>query len=106
MITIDRLLYILEDWSKWMHKPSHKLGYPSKSLALSSSGTTSFEDMTDINDLHLVEIIDTAINDLPQDERDAICHKYLKTRKPLYYELKLDLALQDLLTKVSNKILV
>ncbi len=38
---IDRLMVILEDWSRWMKTDSHKLGYPSKTSYLSSGGEST-----------------------------------------------------------------
>ncbi len=49
---IDRLKQILDDWARWMHAPSTKLGYPSKSLGMISGGESTsdaFEDMVSVS---------------------------------------------------------
>ena len=48
MLNADRLLEIIENWSIWMKKPTHKLGFPSKSLVMMSGGAStsdSFEEL-------------------------------------------------------------
>ena len=54
MISMERLLSILEDWARWMKSDSHKLGYPSKSIGMSSGGESTsevFEEMCSSQDL-------------------------------------------------------
>lgn len=104
MLSISRLEDILKDWSYWMRSHSHKLGYPSKSFGLVSSGNNSFEDMIENSDSTNVDIIDTAIDDLAKDEKAAIYYRYLGSKKPIAYEMKLELALNHLLELVENKI--
>ena len=108
MITMDRLLCICEDWALYMKShDSHKLGYPSKSIGMSSGGESTadaFEDMVSAQDLKNVHIVDAIIHSLPQEQQDAIYARFLRTRKPFAYEFKLDLAFDNLLTMASRRI--
>ena len=61
MIHIDRLMQILDDWALYMKSDNHRLGYPSKSVGLSSGGEStvdSFDEMIDIQDLSNVHVVD------------------------------------------------
>jgi len=104
MLSLSRLEDILKDWSHWMRSHSHKLGYPSKSIGLVSSGNNSFEDMIESSNSNNVDIIDTAIDDLDSQEKAAIYYRYLGSKKPIAYEMKLELALNHLLELIENKI--
>jgi hypothetical protein len=107
MIRIDRLMQILDDWALWMKSDNHRLGYPSKSIGLSSGGEStvdSFDEMINIQDLSNVHVVDSVIHSLPGEQQDAIYHRYLHSKKPLAYEYKLDLAMDNLLTIVSKRI--
>ena len=53
-MSIERLLQILDDWALYMKSDNHKLGYPSKSLGMSSGGESTedeFESMLSAMDL-------------------------------------------------------
>jgi len=107
MLNADRLLEIIEDWSIWMKKPAHKLGFPSKSLVMMSGGAStsdSFEELILAQDINNIKIIDTLIHGLPSDQQDAIFYKYLNCKKPFAYEYKLEMAIDNLLTIASRKI--
>ncbi len=83
MITTDRLLAILDDWSLWMHTSTHKLSYPSKSLGMVSGGestTDAFEDMCSAQDMTNVRPLDAIIHSLPKEQQDALYCRYLKAR--------------------------
>ena len=43
---MDRLLQILDDWKLYMRSDNHKLGYPSKSLGMSSGGESTEDEFT------------------------------------------------------------
>ena len=104
---IDRLKQILDDWSLWMHSPSHKLGYPSKSLGMISGGESTsdvFEEMVSEMDMNNVRTIDAIISSLPKDQKDAVYARYLKTAKYDDYEYQLGLAFDNLLSMASRRI--
>jgi hypothetical protein len=104
---IDRLKQILDDWSRWMHTPNTKLGYPSKSLGMISGGESTsdaFEEMLSEMDMTNVRTIDACISSLETDQKDAIYARYLKTSKYDDYEVQLSLAFDNLLTMASRRI--
>jgi hypothetical protein len=107
LITTDRLLAILDDWSLWMKSDNHKLGYPSKSIGMSSGGEStreSFSEMCSAQDMSNIRTIDAIIHSLPKEQQDALYCRYLKARKPLAYEYKLELAMDNLQTIASKRI--
>jgi hypothetical protein len=107
MITMDRLQSILSDWALYMKSDNHKLGYPSKSLGLSSGGESTsdeFENMLSAMDLSNVRIIDAIIHDLIPQQQDAIYARYLGAKKKSLYEWHLNHAMDNLLTIGGRKI--
>ena len=108
-MTIDRLLDILSDWASWMQQPNHKLGYPSKSMCISSGGTSgsdAFELMLEESDLKTIMAIDSIIDSLPTQQIMAINARYLGSIKPRDYEHQLDVAMDNLLTIATKRDLV
>lgn len=104
---IDRLKQILDDWALWMHAPSTRLGYPTKSLGMISGGESTsdaFEDMVSDMDMDNVRTIDAIIHSLPQDQKEAVYARYLKTTKYDDYEYQLGLAFDNMLTIASRRI--
>jgi len=104
---IDRLKQILDDWALWMQAPSTKLGYPSRSLGMVSGGESTsdaFEDMVSDMDMENVRTIDAIIHSLPQDQKEAVYARYLKTTKYDDYEYQLGLAFDNMLTIASRRI--
>lgn len=107
-MTLDELLELLDDWSKWMQYDDHGLGYPKRSIGLSSGGSSNsdtFDHMVEDLDNSRIRTLNALIHSLDTQEQNALYARYLKTKKPLYYELKLQLALQHLLTKVEQRLL-
>jgi len=81
MITLERLDWLLGNWSDYMQQPSSKLGYPSKSLCMSSggaSGEDEFEIMCDEVDTKCAQAMDSIIDSISQPQRTAINHVWLK----------------------------
>lgn len=102
---LNRLLELLDKWKLYMRSDNHKLGYPSKSIGMSSGGASgSFDDMYDEVEDDNIRTVDAVIHSLPKDQQQAIYARYLKTKKPLYYELKLEMAIDNLLTIVGRRI--
>jgi hypothetical protein len=107
MLTMTRLLEILDGWALWMQQPNSKLGFPSKSIGLSSGGAStedSFNELISIQDTNNIRILDTIIHNLPQEQQDALYHCYLNAKKPFAFEYKYELALDNLLTLAGRKI--
>lgn len=106
-MSIERLLQILDDWALYMKSDNHKLGYPSKSLGMSSGGESTedeFECMLSAMDLANVRIIDAIIHDLPKEQQESIYARYLGSKKKALYEWHLNHAIDNLLTISSRKI--
>jgi hypothetical protein len=102
---INRLLELLDKWKLYMRSDNHKLGYPSKSIGMSSGGVSgSFDDMYNEVEDDNIRTVDAVIHSLPKDQQQAIYARYLKTKKPMYYELKLEMAIDNLLTIVGRRI--
>jgi hypothetical protein len=68
------------------------------------STTDAFEDMCSAQDMANVRTLDAIIHSLPKEQQDALYCKYLKSRKPLAYEYKLEIAMDNLLTIASKRI--
>ncbi len=103
---IDRLISIIEDWVRWHKIDDHKLGYPDKVSYLSTGGYSSgvFDDMCKIADITNVKTLDAIIHSLPKEQRQAIYARYLNEKKPIFYEVKLNDAMDNLLTIASRRI--
>jgi len=102
---INRLLELLDKWKLYMRSDNHKLGYPSKSIGMSSGGVSgSFDDMYNEVENDNIRTVDAVIHSLPKDQQQAIYARYLQTKKPMYYELKLEMAIDNLLTIVGRRI--
>jgi len=107
MISMERLLSITEDWARWMKSDNHKLGYPSKSIGMSSGGESTseaFEDMCSAQDMSNIRTIHAIIHSLEKGQQDAIYAKYLGAKPPLAYYWQLDMAYDNLLTIASRRI--
>jgi len=107
MISMERLLSILDDWKLYMKSSNHRLGYPSKSLGMSSGGestTDEFEHMVSAMDKQNVRTIDAIIHSLDKGQQEAIYAKYLGAKPPLAFYWQLDMAYDNLLTISSRRI--
>lgn len=106
-MTLEDLLDLLDEWAKWMRHDDPGLGYPKKSIGISTGGASSndsFENMLEQSDNQRIKALNAAIYSLDNEESSALYHRYLKTKKPFYYELKLQIALDKLLIIVERKI--
>ena len=107
MISMERLLSILEDWARWMKSDNHKLGYPSKSIGMSSGGESTsevFEEMCSAQDMSNVRTIDAIIHSLDSSQQQAIYAKYLSAKPPLAFYWQLEMAYDNLLTIAGRRI--
>ena len=77
-----RLEWHLQNWSYYMQKDTHRLGYPSKSLCIATggaSGDDEFDIMCDEVDTQCAQAMDSIIDSISQPQRTAINHIWLKT---------------------------
>jgi hypothetical protein len=100
----DLFLDYMGMWSRWMKSEDHKLGYPQRSIGMSGSSSTSFDDMIEEADSEIIRTINSCMDSLTPEEVNAIWARYLGTKRPMYYELKLQVALDKLLDMVSSRI--
>ena len=102
---MNRLLDLLDKWKLYMRHDNHKLGFPNKSLGISSGGASgSFDDMYDEVEDDNVQTVDAVIHSLDHEEQKAIYARYLGTKKPMYYEVKLQIAMDKLLQTDGRRI--
>tara|TARA_R110000822_G_scaffold39297_4_gene108042 strand:+ start:406 stop:729 length:324 start_codon:yes stop_codon:yes gene_type:complete len=103
---MERLMVLLEDWAVFMKHDNTKLGYPSKSLGMSTGGESSeaFDDMIGVADNKNVITLNAIVHSLPKEQRDAIYARWLNSNKPMYYEFKLGLAMDNLLIMAGRRI--
>ena len=98
---------ILDDWSRWMKSDNHRLGFPNKSSYFSTGGESTsevFQDMLEASDLQNVKIIDSIIDDLPQNLKQSIHYRFLGGKKPILYEKYFNQAMEKIHSKIINKI--
>jgi|TARA_R110001592_G_scaffold266902_1_gene532759 hypothetical protein len=104
---ISRLNEIIQDWVRWHKVDEHKLGYPKKVSYLATGGYSSgvFDDMVEVLDLQNVKTLDAIIHSLPKEQKQAIYARYLNEKQPIFFEVKLNLAMENLLDIASRRIL-
>lgn len=79
-MNISRLEWHLHNWAEYMRHPSHKLGYPSRSLCIANGGGISddaFDVMCEDMDMAHAITLDAMIDSLPANQSCAIHHKWL-----------------------------
>jgi hypothetical protein len=106
-VRINRLMNILDDWSRWMKVDKHGLGYPSSTSYFFTGGESTsevFEDMVSKTDMNNIKIVDAVIDGLDKNQKSAIYYRFLGGKKPMFYEKNLDLAFDNLLTVTSKRI--
>jgi len=104
-MNIEYLMYLLDEWARWMKQDDHGLGYPKRSLGISTGGASgSFDEMYESSELEKIKIVDSVIHSLDNEQVKAIYARYLGSKKPMYYELKLEHAVDNLLTIVGRRI--
>ena len=104
-MNIEYLMYLLDEWARWMKQDDHGLGYPKRSLGISTGGASgSFDEMYESSELDKIKTIDSVISSLDNQQRDAIYARYLGSKKPMYYEIKLELAIDNLLTIAGRRL--
>ena len=101
---VKELMEYMDLWKRFMKHDNHKLGYPSRSFGVAGSSSGTFDEMVEEYDSNIVRTIDAVISSLEVSQRQAIWARWLGTKKPMYYELKLELALDNLLTIVGRRL--
>ena len=85
-------------------KAKRKREKEEKRQAKKEEGKTSFDDMIEEADSEIVRTINSCMESLNTEEVNAIWARYLNTRKPMYYELKLMAGLEKLKEMVETRV--
>ena len=88
-MTDDRVDWHLWNWSQWMRRNSHRLGYPRlASGGMGRSAHSDFDEMVQAADARCARAVDAIIEALPAAQRIAVHHKLLAS----VYRVRADLA--------------
>lgn len=70
--------HLLKMWAQWHAAENYTKGYPARSAGFSTGGASqSFDEMFDANQLRILAVTDSVIDDLPRADRVAIYCEYL-----------------------------
>jgi hypothetical protein len=67
-----RLSYLLQTWADWLREPAVHLGYPTTAAGIRWRSADDWEDLVDHLDETMSRAVDTAVDDLPLNERTAV----------------------------------
>jgi hypothetical protein len=67
-----RLSYLLQTWADWLREPAVHLGYPTTAAGIRWRSADDWEDLVDHLDETMARAVDTAVDDLPLNERTAV----------------------------------
>jgi hypothetical protein len=67
-----RLSYLLQTWADWLRQPAVHLGYPTTAAGIRWRSADDWEDLVDHLDETMARAVDTAVDDLPLNERTAV----------------------------------
>lgn len=82
-MTNEDLMRHMANWADYMKVPTHKLGYPSKSLCMATGGGSSddeFDHMCSEVDIRCAQIMDGIIDSISQPQRVAVNHVWLHVK--------------------------
>lgn len=82
-MTNEDLMRHMANWADYMKQPTHRLGYPSKSLCISSggaSGEDEFDIMCEEVDIRCAQIMDGIIDSISMPQRVAVNHVWLHVK--------------------------
>ena len=85
--TLTRMEFLLRLWADWMRQGSGvSFGYPTRSSCF-SSGTTSLREIEEVANKYLARVVDSVVQDLPDEEKSVIHHQYLDSnyRYPIVF---------------------
>ena len=98
IIDVERLKDCLVLWKEWMQQDGNRLGYPQKSIGLSSGGVNCWDDIGNDCDNYTVQIVDAAMTSLVQSQRvhmkDAVYISMGLLPNNWKYHYQYDMALQ------------
>ena len=105
-MTMERLQDLLKEWAKSLkHEGSSKLGFPSRSLGMSTGGnSTSFDEMYDSMQNDHIRTIQAIIDSLPERQQNAVYHKYTGSKAEVLQDYHMTMAYDNLLVIASRRI--
>ena len=106
-MNLEYLKHLLSLWTRWMKHDDYNLGYPKRSLGMSSGGASTedtFDEMYDDLELNKVRTLNAVINELNHEERKAVHHFHLGSKAPMYKELKYEIAIENILKNISKRL--
>jgi len=106
-MNLEYLEYLLSLWARWMRHDDLGLGYPKRSLGMSSGGAStedSFDELFEGSEREKVRSLDTIINSLEEGQKKSIYHVYLGSKPPSLQDYKFQLAMDNLLTLATKRI--
>lgn len=101
-----RVLFYLDLWQSFMKTNKNNLGYPSAAAGFLTGGISSFEDLADESDSQSARVVDSVIDDLPTNQKEAIYFAYLGQNTKLddrVIKAYHDKAIDTLCRKLSEK---
>lgn len=105
-MTMERLQDLLKEWARSLkHEGSSKLGFPSRSLGMSTGGnSTSFDEMYDSMQNDHIRTIQAIIDSLPERQQNAVYHKYTGSKAEVLQDYHMTMAYDNLLVIASRRI--
>lgn len=105
-MTMERLQDLLKEWARSLkHEGSSKLGFPSRSLGMSTGGnSTSFDEMYDLMQNDHIRTIQAIIDSLPERQQNAVYHKYTGSKAEVLQDYHMTMAYDNLLVIASRRI--
>ena len=105
-MTMERLQDLLKAWARSLkHNGNSKLGFPSRSLGMSTGGnSTSFDEMYESMQNDHIKTIQAIIDSLPERQQNAVYHKYTGSRAEVLQDYHMNIAYDNLLTISTRRI--
>ena len=105
-MTMERLQDLLKAWSRSLkHSGSSRLGFPSRSLGMSTGGnSTSFDEMYESMETDHIKTIQAIIDSLPERQQNAVYHKYTGSRAEVLQDYHMNMAYDNLLNIATRRI--
>jgi hypothetical protein len=103
---MERLQDLLKEWARSLkHEGNSKLGFPSRSLGMSTGGnSTSFDEMYDSMQSDHIRTIQAIIDSLPERQQNAVYHKYTGSKSEVLQDYHMTMAYDNLLVIASRRI--
>ena len=107
-MTMAKLQDLLKAWARNSKQEiSSKLGYPSRSLGMSTGGnSTSFDEMYDSMVADHIRTLQAIIDSLPERQQNAVYHKYTGSKAEVLQDYHMNQAYDNLLTICTRRMAI